>query len=345
MKIVFVGPYSPPHGGIQVHLVQLVKFLEGQGHLCYVIDLHKNMDGQSPNIASLRNAFEMPYYLIKKRDHKCHLHFGGNLHLRLLLLALFSGLLFHKRCAITIHSGGLPVWGRPKNRMRRLFLRFSFSFCGALICVNREIAGMFEDVGIKRERIRVVPPFAFAIDHVREALPDHINAFVTAKKPLFCNIGLLEPEYDLELLLGVFSSFVKHKPEAGLIMIGSGSLQSRLERRISDLGLSQRAMLTGDLLHSLTLNVLSSSDCYIRTSRYDGDCISLKEAIHLGVPAIATDTGIRPKEAILFSIGDEGGLLKRMMQVTNVQSKNKNISPGDDTSGLVEIERVLSCLF
>jgi glycogen synthase len=138
---------------------------------------------------------------------------------------------------------------------------------------------------------------------------------------------------------------VKHKPEAGLIMIGSGSLQSRLERRISDLGLSQRAMLTGDLLHSLTLNVLSSSDCYIRTSRYDGDCISLKEAIHLGVPAIATDTGIRPKEAILFSIGDEGGLLKRMMQVTNVQSKNKNISPGDDTSGLVEIERVLSCLF
>src|SRR5208283_6219355 len=125
MKVVLVGPYSLPHGGVRVHVVQLKRFLERRGHACFVINLGKHKDLQSLNVVSPKNVFQVALSLLRKRDYICHLHFGGTLHTKLLLLALFCNLMFYKRCAITIHSGGLPDQGMPENPMKRLLSRLS----------------------------------------------------------------------------------------------------------------------------------------------------------------------------------------------------------------------------
>ena len=134
---------------------------------------------------------------------------------------------------------------------------------------------------------------------------------------------MLEPEYDLELLLRVFKRFIQQYPKAGLVIVGSGSLYDRLKNVIFEFGLDNTVLLTGDIDHTITMQILALSDCYIRASRYDGDCISLKEAISLGIPAIATDTGMRPKEAILFPIGDEEALLKYLNNIISAPSKER----------------------
>ena len=342
--MVLVGPYSRPSGGVQVHFAQLEKFLERQGHNCFVINMGKDKTLQSSKLVSAKNALQVAFHLIKKRDHVCHLHFGGTLHARLLLLALFSNLLYYKKCAITVHAGGLPVNGQPKNLMKRLLLRLSFRMCRAVICVNPKIAEFFQQLGLKPERIHIISPFAFENSLPNDPIPEAIGSFIRKKKPLFCNIGLLEPEYELELLIKAFSRFVEKNPEAGLIMIGSGSLHTTLDNTISKLNLRGKVFLTGDLSHSETLKILASSDCYIRVSRYDGDCISLREAINLGIPAIATDTGMRPEEAILVPIGDEEDLLKCMMKATSNISRKGKTSIANDLSSLAKVEKVLSQL-
>lgn len=344
MKVLLVGAYPPPYGGIQVHIVQLEKFLESQGHSCFVINIGKNKTLKSLKLVSPGYAFQVAYYLLKKREHICHLHFGGNLHVRLLLLALLCSLLFYKRCVITIHSGGLPIWGIPKNYFKRLLFCISFIFFRSVICVNTNIVEFLKSLGVKSERILVIPPFAFDADPKNNYLPKTIRSFLDTKKPLLCNIGLLEPEYDLELLLKVFNRFVEKKPEAGLIMIGSGSLHAELEKKILKMGLQGKALLTGDLNHTITLKVLASSDCYIRPSLYDGDCISLKEAIYLGIPAIVTDTGMRPEGAILFPIGDEEALFRCFMEATIAPPKMKMADHGNDSSSLARVEKVLMSL-
>jgi glycosyltransferase involved in cell wall biosynthesis len=338
---VLVGAYPPPYGGIQVHLVQLEKFLESQGHSCFIINIGKNKTLKSSKLVSPRYAFQVAYCLFKKREHVCHLHFGGNLHVRLLLLALFASLLFYKQCVITIHSGGLPVWGIPKDYLERLLYRISFIFFRSVICVNTNIAEFLKSLGVKSERILIIPPFAFDVRLKNNSLPKTIRSFIETKTPLLCNIGLLEPEYDLELLLRVFRRFVEKRPEAGLIMIGSGSLHAELEKMIAKIGLQGKVLLTGDLKHTITLKVLASSDCYIRPSLYDGDCISLKEAIHLGIPAIVTDTGLRPKEAILFPIGDEEALFRLIIEKVFASQEMKEKDHEGDTSSLAKVERVL----
>ncbi len=341
MKVLLVGAYPPPYGGVQVHLVHLERFLASKGHECFVINMGKNKRLRSSKLVSPKRAYQVTYQLFKKRNHVCHLHFGGVLHARLLLLALFSSLLFYSKCVITVHSGGLPVWGHPRNFLRRLLLKTSFAWCRAIICVNPEIADYFKKLGIKPERIQIISPFAFGNNFTNSPLPETINYFIRTKKPLLCNIGLLEPEYDLELLLRVFGRFVDEYPQAGLVMIGCGSLYRNLEKMTSELDLEGKALLTGDLDHEDTLKILASSDCFIRTSRYDGDCISLKEAIQLGIPAIASDTGLRPKQAILFPIGDEGALLRCLAETRASALKHKKTPIEKGFSCLHRIEEIL----
>ena len=339
-----MGAYPPPYGGVQIHITQLESFLESQGHSCFVINLGKNKSLRSSKLVSPKNSLRAAFHLLKKRDHICHLHFGGTFHVRLLLLALFANLIFYKRCAITVHSGGLSVWGLPENPLRRALLHISFSPCRAIICVNSKIRDYFKGLGMKPERLNIISPFAFENKLNRDLLPKELACFVESRKPLICNIGLLEPEYDLDLLLRVFSKFVKGKQEAGLVMIGSGSLHNRIMQKIIELELQEKVLLTGDMSHDITLKILALSDCYVRASLYDGDCLSLREAIHLGIPAIATETGMRPKEAILFPIGDEETLLKRMIEVTSFNCVRKKISLPDEISYLDYVERILVSL-
>lgn len=342
MKVILVGAYPPPFGGVQVHMIQLEKFLEGQGHTVFVINMGTNKALKSEKLVSPRYGFQVMHYLIKKRKHTCHLHFGGVMHTRLLLLAFFSSLLFLKRrCIISIHSGGLPHWGLPKNFIRRLFLRLSFSWCHGIICVNSSIADFFIKLGVRPERVYIVSPFAFERRQPDGLPTEPIRSFISGKGPILCNIGLLEPEYDLEFLIRVFGYFVNDHPHARLIMIGSGTLYKNIEKMISKLDLKEKVLMTGDLDHDDTLKVLASSDCFIRTSRYDGDCISLKEAIHLGIPAIASDTGLRPKEAILYPIDDEMALLRCLLETIGSAPKYKKVRIENGFSCLHSIEEIL----
>jgi glycosyltransferase involved in cell wall biosynthesis len=124
-------------------------------------------------------------------------------------------------------------------------------------------------------------------------------------------------------------------------MIGSGSLEAKLSKTILALGLHENTILTGDLEHSLTLDLLSMSSCYVRVSRYDGDCISLKEALHMGIPAVVTDTGLRPEGAILVRIGDEDDLLEHMIEIVSNPLKPRNSSKLSSVSDMAEVEKIL----
>lgn len=341
IRVVLVGAYPPPFGGVQVHMESLKRHLESRGHGCFVVNLGKNKNLRGPDIASPRNSLRTALLLLRFRRAVCHLHYGGTLHTRLILLTLFAGIVFRRRCAVTIHSGGLPVSVMPSG-LGAWIIRTSFNLQAKIICVNRQIAAYFEAIKVDGKRIEVISPYDFHV-HRPEAgdPPPAVQRFIRDKHTIICNIGLLEPEYELEMLLRVFKRFHRENPESGLILIGSGSLHEKLERLIDETGLRGKAILCGDLDHGIALKILAASSCYVRASCYDGDCISLREAIHLGVPAIASDTGMRPEGAVLFPIGNEEELLSKLRGI-NPQNGIAMNKAGSEPSPLERVEVVLS---
>ena len=47
MRVVQLGPYPPPHGGVQSNLVAIREYLQRTGHSCDAINLtrHRKQDG------------------------------------------------------------------------------------------------------------------------------------------------------------------------------------------------------------------------------------------------------------------------------------------------------------
>jgi glycosyltransferase involved in cell wall biosynthesis len=71
-------------------------------------------------------------------------------------------------------------------------------------------------------------------------------------------------------------------------------------------------LLAGDVDHDTCLALMSASDVFIRPTLEDGDSISVREALELKVPVVASRVGTRPPGAILFHPGDVEDLLSKL---------------------------------
>jgi glycosyltransferase involved in cell wall biosynthesis len=80
-------------------------------------------------------------------------------------------------------------------------------------------------------------------------------------------------------------------------------------------GLKERIYLGGDLDHELCLALMARSSAFVRPTFQDGDSISVREALALGVPVVASNVGTRPEGVMLFAAGDVEGLANAVVRV------------------------------
>lgn len=67
--------------------------------------------------------------------------------------------------------------------------------------------------------------------------------------------------------------------------------------------------LCGDVPHGTTLQAIARSNLMLRTTLYDGDAVSVREALHLGTPVVASDNGMRPPGVRLLTSASPAALL------------------------------------
>jgi glycosyltransferase involved in cell wall biosynthesis len=97
-------------------------------------------------------------------------------------------------------------------------------------------------------------------------------------------------------------------PAAGLVIVGAGSLEMELRSRIASKSYSESILLYGDMPHADTLRAILESDALLRTTLYDGDSVSVREALYLGTPVIATGNGMRPAGVRLVPMSNSARL-------------------------------------
>jgi len=117
-------------------------------------------------------------------------------------------------------------------------------------------------------------------------------------------VGLLEPEYDLAMQIDAMAGILEQYPRAGLIIAGAGSLEESLRAQIAAKPYAPHILLYGDMPHAVTLRATLECAALLRTTLYDGDSVSVREALYLGTPVIATDNGMRPPGLKLIPVSD-----------------------------------------
>jgi len=78
---------------------------------------------------------------------------------------------------------------------------------------------------------------------------------------------------------------------------------------------------------------ISRANLMLRTTLFDGDAVSIREALHLGTAVIASDNGMRPSGVHLIPKSDLAALL-RAIEDRLAQPAASKADPGGDDSNL-----------
>jgi glycosyltransferase involved in cell wall biosynthesis len=206
-----------------------------------------------------------------------------------------------------------------------MFRRFN-----GVITVNEELVNFFLRLGVSSSCVRLIPPNAVESTAIADCLTEPLNSFFAAHNPVLLGVCGLEPEYDLDRQIHALGRIRAVYPNAGLAIVGSGSLESQIRATIQLTPYAEHILLCGDVPHNVTMRAIADCRMMLRTTLYDGDAISVREALFLGTPVIGTDNGMRPDGVRLIPPGDTGALVDAIVAELRNPAPPKAKSQKDD---------------
>ena len=168
-----------------------------------------------------------------------------------------------------------------------------------------------------------IKPAFVPVPRVECEVPDQLDRWIK-RHPMFLSVTLsFRPEYGFELLMNAMSRLNRKHPQLGCLVIGTGEDRTQAEELIRKRGLGDRVFLAGDVDHQLCLTAISYSTVFVRPTFRDGDSISVREAMSMGVPVVASNVGTRPEGALLFEAGDLEALIGQVERALSIRGKGQ----------------------
>jgi glycogen(starch) synthase len=314
-----------------MNLVAIRSFLLKRGIPCSVINITRHRKPDADEVYYPIGPAQVMHLLSRLSYDVIHLHIGGMLNNRLLALSLVCAQWPGKKSVLTFHSGGFPSTPEGQAMGPSSFTGFVLRHFDGVIGVNEEIVRFLHKMGVRPERTRLISPYAFVAGKESESLlPPALEDFFGTHDPVLMSVGLLEPEYDLPIQIVALTPIRQKFQKAGLLLIGSGSLEASLRETIASSPSVAHILLAGDVAHSATMEAVLRSRLMLRTTLYDGDALSVREALQLGTPVIATDNGMRPAGARLIPKSDLQALLRAIEQELDRPTDRKEVSSSDE---------------
>ncbi len=144
----------------------------------------------------------------------------------------------------------------------------------------------------------------------REAVRAELG--IPADAPMLLAVGRLNVQKDHAGLLEAFATATA-EGDAHLLIAGEGELRSALESQARALGIEGRVQLLG--VRSDLRRLFAAADLFVLASRWEGNPLTVMEAMAAGKPVLATAVGCVPElvpagAGWLVAPGDVGGLAR-----------------------------------
>ena len=295
MKILIVGstPQTAGIGGVAIHVERLLDALK-----------HRSVDVVHEDY---KKSALRPFLKCITAD-VVHIHSQNKMYS--FLLALFAELC-HAKVVYTLHQK--YVVG---NSFECKFCNWLFMVCDIIITLNTQSKDDIRKIlGIDT----VLLPAFIPPTHTEPLNDDILNLIKRGKQcnrklcvtnAAYYSVSSIGETYGISFLVKYFS---KH-PNCFLIVSDpSGQNKVNISCEADNI-----AFIT--YKHSF-YEILKRADIFIRHTNTDGDALSVKESLSLGVCTLCTDVVDRPEEAILFKYENEESLSTALSKVNNADRK------------------------
>lgn len=304
MKILLISKIPPPVGGVAIHTLRLINMLKKDNF---------DFDLVEPNKKKLFRLF-----ISTIRAKVIHIH---SLRFFAISWIYFCVLryVFKKNIILTLHS---------LRRVPKLS-HIIFKIPNSIICVNNQILKKISNIKGSNKGIYEISPF-LPFEDSEERFFDKLNL----KESLFLERGKIisfnawkviiengKDIYGIDTVLEAFSKVSSIDNELKLCLCipgldehGKKYICNLLEKNFID---RNRLLIIDRPVWFIV--ILRKSFVFIRANRSDGDPLSLKEAIKLKIPSIASDCVPRPTQVLSFSTGDSKDLANKIISLSQTK--------------------------
>lgn len=290
-KLLIIGPDIEKHGigGVTVHVRRLRDYLEKKG-IKYVFKDYK-CNGLKTLLSAVSDA-EMVHFHVSNPSYQ-------------FVLVLCSRLM-GKNVLMTLH-GNYGRFGWFKN----LLVRRAVSLATIPIVINEKSFVACEHFNKKTQ---LIP--AFIPPQKDNRLPQAITTLLEelhggGKKIVSTNASNRAFDKDGNDIYGIdfLVQYFKDSNEMSLVVSDpSGTYREKYVDLHSD------SVVFIDYPHPY-YELLKHVDCFVRNTSTDGDALSVKEALFLGVPTLCSDVVDRPKGVRLFKYCDKNSFEQSMKMI------------------------------
>lgn len=316
-KILLIGSYPPPIGGVSIHVKRLHRLLIKKGHN---IDIFHN----SPICKSrLLNSIRL-FYKIVFRDYQI-VHINGYYKIFILIAHLLK---YTKQYRI-FYTDHNPRLFEGKNRISKYLIGNFIENLDYLILVGDHILDKYKENNIKLPKNLIVqnaflPPPLEEKDQIVRTYSSETIDFLFNQKPLVIasawkivfskSIDL----YGLDMCIELTSRLKKDFPQIGFIFALAND-----DTNIKYIGQMRERIIHHRIENNFHFMsgqkelwpIFKMADLYIRPTVTDGDAISIREAMYFNCPVVASDAVHRPNGIITFKSRDIEDLYGRVSEI------------------------------
>ena len=154
------------------------------------------------------------------------------------------------------------------------------------IAVSRTVAASFDGFPSRyRRRLHVIPN-GVAVRPASKSKAEAREYFDLPQQAVILgSVGRLSEQKNQDFLFPV----IKRMQDVHLALAGDGECRSKFTKDIERANLSQRVHLLGAIGQPEIPEFLAALDLFVLPSRYEGMPLALLEAMHAGVPIVASD--------------------------------------------------------
>lgn len=312
-KILLIGDYPPPMGGIAVHVQQLHHAFVRQGLTCKVLDIGKR-GRADPGVINGRGYKNFGRELLRhaKQGWILHLHTSGNnpKAWTVAMSVAIAGQMFGTPTVLTVHSGLVPQRFPADPGLRR---RAQVAMVGYthIVTVSEPVKEALIDAAVRPSKLSMFP--AFCASEVRPGEAPLLLSEVRARRrPLIAIAHHPSPVYGRTLMMEAASLLAPKFQDIGIAFFGPGTGSAEYLEDAKRFGVEHLLEDFGELDHPQALAVIAAADAFVRPTTADGDSVSVREALTLGVPCVATDVAYRPPGTIVARAADPADLAAKI---------------------------------
>ena len=340
-SVCLVAPFPPPYGGMGVRFEQMAVCLEKEGVTIERIRL----EAANSRLSRIRSFLRPAFQVLKQKNQIIHL-VTGSIPNFIALTPIFLAAKISCKKIILSNGGGFWEEEAASRSIRHIIVSLVLKLPDIIICCNKGLARATVNLGVKSEKIAIIsnalPDEKGA--RAKFSLPDDFTQIHQNADKVLLYVGGLKSWYGLIETLEMTKQLQRKGINCVLVALvkkgGDRDFHSCVMQKVRDLSLLNSFYLYTSV--PWAVSAIAQSDLFIRaTNVIEGDSRSVREALSVGTPVIASNIGHRPEGVTLFKAGDSSSMTKAALSALNKHRTPSNLTSPNNSEGKKNLQRII----